>query len=146
MALILGEGASDFISGNKMDFTNYSTEVDIHHIFPQKYCETQGYEKRKWNCIINKTPIHARTNRKIGGNAPSTYLKSIEAVVSSVNDLDKNVSSHGINVAAIREDDFDTFFFSRTKTILDLISKAMGKKINNLNSADIVEAFGKPLE
>ena len=38
MALILGEGARDFISGDMMDFTNFVAEyVDIHHIFPQKH-------------------------------------------------------------------------------------------------------------
>ena len=79
MALILNKGAKDFISGNKMDFTNFIADyVDIHHIFPQKYCEKQGHEKHKWNCIVNKTPIAYRTNRIIGGNAPSEYLKAIE--------------------------------------------------------------------
>jgi hypothetical protein len=146
MALILSEGARDFISGDKMDFTNFvATYVDIHHIFPQKYCEKKGYEKRKWNCIVNKTPIAYRTNRRIGGDAPSKYLKAIEDKVSA-RVLDENVRSHGIDVATLREDDFDTFFAFRAKAILDLISKAMGKRINNLNSTDIVEAFGMPLD
>ena len=146
MALILGEGARDFISGNKMDFTNFSAnDVDIHHIFPQDYCKKQGYARRKWNSIVNKTPIASRTNKKIGGDAPSVYLKRIEANVSAAA-LDENVRSHGIDVTALREDDFDTFFAVRAKTILDLISKAMGKMINNLSSTDVVEAFGRPLE
>jgi hypothetical protein len=127
MALILGAGACDFISGDKMDFKNFVADhVDIHHIFPRKYCEKQGYEIRKWNCIVNKTPIAYRTNRKIGGDAPSKYLKTIEANVLPAN-LDQNVRSHGIDVAALRKDDFDNFFALRSKTILALISKAMGK-------------------
>lgn len=147
MALILAEGAKDFISGSKMDFTNFALEfVDIHHIFPQKYCEEQGYDKRKWNCIVNKTPIAYRTNRKIGGVAPSKYLKAIEDNNVSAADLNANVKSHGIDVTSLRNDDFDTFFALRAKTLLGLISKAMGKSINNLNSTDIVEAFGMSLE
>jgi len=146
MALILGEGARDFISGDKMDFTNFVADyVDIHHIFPQKYCEKKGYERRKWNCIVNKTPIAYRTNRKIGGDAPSKYLKAIEANVSTTA-LDENVRSHGIDVVSLREDDFNTFFAYRAKTILDLISRAMGKKISNLDSTEVVEAFGMALE
>lgn len=146
MALILGEGARDFISGDKMDFTNFVADyVDIHHIFPQRYCEKKGYEKRKWNCIVNKTPIAYRTNRKIGGVAPSEYLKTIEANVSAAT-LDVNVRSHGIDVAALREDDFETFFANRAKTILGLISKAMGKSISNLNSTEVTDAFGMSLE
>ncbi len=147
MALILGEGARDFISGDKMDFTNFVADyVDIHHIFPQKYCEKQGYDKRKWNCIVNKTPIAYRTNRKIGGAAPSKYLKAIEGTNVSAAALDTNVASHGIDVASLRKDDFDTFFALRAKTLLGLIAKAMGKQINNLDSTDVVEAFGMSLE
>lgn len=146
MALILDEGARDFISGDKMDFTNFVADVDIHHIFPQKYCEQRGYEKRKWNCIVNKTPIAYRTNRKIGGDAPSKYLKAIENTNVSAAALNTNIESHGIDVTSLRGDDFDTFFAFRAKTLLDLISKAMGKRINNLNSTDVVEAFGMPLD
>lgn len=147
MALILNEGARDFISGDKMDFTNFvANYVDIHHIFPQKYCEQQGYERRKWNCIVNKTPIAYRTNRKIGGVAPSKYLKSIEDTNVSSATLNANVESHGIDVTSLRNDDFDTFFAFRAKTLLDLISKAMGKRIANLDSNDVVAAFGLALD
>lgn len=147
MALILSEGARDFISGDKMDFTNFVADyVDIHHIFPQKYCERKGHEKRKWNCIVNKTPIAYRTNRKLGGDAPSKYLKAIENTNVSPAALNANIASHGINVTALREDDFDTFFAFRAKTILELIGKAMGKSINDLNSTSVVETFGMPLD
>jgi hypothetical protein len=146
MALILNEGSRDFISGDKMDFTNFVADyVDIHHIFPQKYCKSMGYDWRKWNCIVNKTPISYRTNRIIGGAAPSEYLKAIEKNVSA-DALNINVQSHGIDATCLREDDFDTFFAFRAKTILDLISKAMGKRITNLNSTDVVDAFGMALE
>lgn len=147
MALILAEGARDFINGVKMDYANFASEfVDIHHIFPQKYCEEQGYDKRKWNSIVNKTPIAYRTNRKIGGVAPSKYLKAIEDTNVSAADLNANVESHGIDVTSLRNDDFDTFFALRAKTLLGFISKAMGKNINNLNGTDVIEAFGMSLE
>jgi hypothetical protein len=146
MALILGEGARDFISGDMMDFTNFVADyVDIHHIFPQKHCESKGYERRKWNCIINKTPIAYRTNRKIGGVAPSEYLRAIEKNVSA-DSLNDNIQSHGIDVTSLREDDFDMFFACRAKTLLELISKSMGKRITNLDSTDVVDAFGMALD
>jgi hypothetical protein len=147
MALILGEGARDFISGDKMDFKNFATvQVDIHHIFPQKFCEQQGYEKRKWNSIVNKTPIAALTNKMLGGKAPSKYLKAIENTNVSPTALNANIESHGIDAASLREDNFDKFFLARAKTIVKLISKAMGKRADNLNSSDVVEAFGGSLE
>ena len=67
MALILKNHAHDFISGADMDFSTYANEkIDIHHIFPKDYCIKQGYEKLKWNSIVNKTPIFANSNREIG--------------------------------------------------------------------------------
>lgn len=147
MALILAEGARDFISGDKMDFTNFvADDVDIHHIFPQKYCEEMVYPKDKWDCIVNKSPIAGRTNRKIGGDAPSKYLKAIENTNVSPAALNGNIASHGIDVSSLRSDDFDVFFVCRAKTLIDLISKAMGKQIDNLNSTDVIEAFGMPLD
>ena len=146
MALILGEGARDFISGDKIDFKNFvADKVDIHHIFPKKYCKHKNYDPRKWNCIVNKTPITYRTNRKIGGNAPSEYLKAIEKNVSA-DALNANIESHGIDTTSLRKDDFDTFFVFRAKTLLEIIGKAMGKRIANLDSTDVIEAFGMSLD
>ena len=145
MALILGKGARDFISGDKMDFTNFVADyVDIHHIFPQKHCESKGYDRRKWNCIVNKTPIAYRTNRKLGGSAPSAYLRAIEKNVSADN-LDSNIKSHGIDVDSLRNDDFDTFFAMRAKTLLELIGTAMAKRITDLDSTEVIDAFGMAL-
>jgi hypothetical protein len=145
MALILAEGAKDFISGDKMDFTNFSEDIDIHHIFPRKYCENNGHDSGKWNSIVNKTPLRSRTNRVIGGDAPSKYLKSIEEKVSA-SALDAYIETHHIDVTSLRNDDFDAFLALRAKTLLDLIGKAMGKHIGNRDSTDVVEAFGKSLD
>ena len=38
----------------------------------------KSMNKAKWNSIINKTPISARSNREIGGVAPSVYLGKLE--------------------------------------------------------------------
>lgn len=146
MALILNYGARDFISGDKMDYTNFAADsVDIHHIFPQKYCERQNYDRRKWNCIVNKTPIAYRTNRKLGGEAPSKYLQMIQDTNVAADALDKNLRSHVIDVASLRADDFQTFFIHRAKALLELIGKAMGKQIPELDSFDVIQAFGAPL-
>ena len=75
MALIMKNHCKDFLTGDEMDFVLYENEkVDIHHIFPRRYCEKCNYDKLKWNSIINKTPLTAKTNRVIGGNAPSQYI------------------------------------------------------------------------
>lgn len=146
MALILKENCKDLISGKAMDFTVFLDEAtDIHHIFPKAYCENKGYKRAKWNSIVNKTPLFARTNRILGGNAPSIYLNKIENSKVAPILLDEYLKSHLINVSFIRNDNFSEFFAERAKLILDIISKAMGKSINNRDSDDIIEAFGKPL-
>lgn len=144
MALILKAHARDFISGSEMDFASYVEEAtDIHHIFPQNYCEKQKYNRTMWNSVINKTPIYARTNRIIGGVAPSKYISSIERnhkVESSK--LDEYLASHQIDVAAIRSDDFYTYFDKRKKALLDLIGKATGKKVSGRDEV-LLEAVGE---
>ncbi|WP_207706915.1 GmrSD restriction endonuclease domain-containing protein [Alkalibaculum sporogenes] len=147
MALILHAGAQDFISGSAMDFTTFLDEsTDIHHIFPHAYCEGQCIERVKWNSIINKTPLFARTNRILGGNAPSSYINYIKknGHVTSVQ-LDKHIASHLIDVASIRSDNFNQFIICRAKALLDLIGSAMGKTITNRDSDEVIAAFGQKL-
>lgn len=148
MALILKAKAIDFISGKEMDFTVFSDEnIDIHHIFPRAYCEEQNFSKTKWNSIVNKTPLSYRTNRIIGGNAPSVYLKKIEKD-GHVTEADVNAyaASHLIDVDDFRADRFDEYFIKRAKALLRLIGSAMGKPIVNLGGEDVVNAFGASLE
>lgn len=132
MALILKAKALDFISGSEMDFASYVEEAtDIHHIFPQNYCEKQGIDRALWNSVINKTPLYARTNRIIGGVAPSRYISSLERNHNvAAENLNIYLASHQINVEAIRNDDFDTYFKGRRDALLDLIEQATGKPIS----------------
>ncbi|MDR2197926.1 MAG: DUF262 domain-containing protein [Deltaproteobacteria bacterium] len=138
-ALILQAGARDFISGKKMDFTLFSDEtIDIHHIFPKRYCDKKGYDSKKYNSIVNKTPLSSLSNRIIGGNAPSVYLKEIEKKGKAAgSDVDNFVSSHLIDVDDLRKDDFDGFFIKRAEALLSLIAIAMGKPVAGLDGRDL---------
>ena len=147
MALILKEGCLDFITGSAMDFTTFIDEgTDIHHIFPRKYCEDLKMDRRKWNSIINKTPLFAKTNRSIGGSAPSKYVQKIISDNKVTEDnLKLYLASHLISVDDLRNDDFDEYFIKRAKALLNLISIAMDKPISNLDGEDVVKTFGKAL-
>lgn len=131
MALVLKNRARDFISGKEMDIVTFVGEAtDIHHIFPANYCIKQGLDRARWNSVINKTPICARTNRIIGGWSPSKYLDSIiRNHNSNQYDLDASLRSHQIDVDAIKADDFDTYYENRRNALLDLIENATGKTI-----------------
>lgn len=146
MALLLKSGSMDFVSGRPMDFTSFIDEViDIHHIFPRAYAE-KHYKRDKWNSIVNKTPLFARTNRILGGHAPSVYLTRIERDDKvNTEDLNKYISSHLINIEQLRSDNFNDYFAERAKSLLGLISDAMGKTIANRDSEETISAFGKSL-
>lgn len=78
-ALLMREGARDFRSGQKFDATVFFDEsVDIHHIFPRAWCEAQKIPEKVFDTVINKTPLSYRSNRIIGGVAPSKYLAKLE--------------------------------------------------------------------
>jgi len=131
-----------------MDVTIYlEKNSDIHHIFPKEYCEIQGYDKRYWNSIVNKTPLFYSTNRAIGGVAPSKYLKKIEVEKNvDPNLINVFVSSHILKYEYLSSDDFDNFITDRASRILDLIENATGKKITDRGSEDVLKEFNKKLE
>ena len=147
MALILKNRARDFISGYEMDFARYSDDsIDIHHIFPKDYCIRQGYNKLKWNSIVNKTPISASSNREIGGVAPSVYLGKLEKKGSvTPSDLDSFVETHLIDHDLLRNDKFQDFIIDRSKKLLRAIEQAAGRTIAAKDSDEVRQRFGDVL-
>ena len=125
-ALLMKEGAQDFRAGQKFDHTIFFGEnVDIHHIFPQDWCKRQGIKPAVYDSIINKTPLSFRTNRIIGGVAPSEYLAKLEkgdkhTPAIERERLDAYLLSHLIDPVILRRDDFDSFMADRQKTPSEL--------------------------
>lgn len=147
MALIMKNHSRDFISGQEMDFASYkATGVDIHHIFPKKYCISKGYDRLKWDSIVNKTPLSYSTNRELGGSAPSEYLTRIEGKKVDAQTLSGYLATHWIDMDDCKRNDFDHFIVRRAKHILDAIDAATGKKIAGRDSEEVKAAFGESLE
>ena len=132
-ALLMKEGAQDFRSGQHFDHTVFFGEnVDIHHIFPQDWCKKQNIKPNVYDSIINKTPLSYRTNRIIGGLAPSEYLAKLQYGASvtppiETEKLDVYLRSHLINPSLLRSDSFEAFMADRQKQLLALIEQATGK-------------------
>ncbi len=132
-ALLMKEGAQDWRSGQKFDHTVFFGEnVDIHHIFPQDWCKKDGRKPAVFDSIINKTPLSFRTNRIIGGVAPSHYLAKLAAGDEQTPPiepahLEAYLRSHLVDPELLRRDAFDAFMADRQKRLLALIEKAMGK-------------------
>ena len=103
-ALLMKMGSVDWRSGEPMSVTTYFDEsVDIHHIFPKAWCEREEIAPAVYNSIVNKTPLTARTNRIIGGQAPSTYLARLaksEQVSREL--LAANIATHQVEAERTR--------------------------------------------
>ena len=141
-AILMKEGAKDFRSGQAFDHTVcFGENVDIHHIFPQDWCRQKGLKPEVYDSIINKTPLSYRTNRRIGGAAPSEYLAALERGDSRTPgitpaQLDAYLVSHLIDPALLRANNFDAFMDDRQAKLLALIEKAMGKAAYRADVAD----------
>jgi len=129
--LVVREGAEDFFwKGKIKELDQEDIALDIHHIFPQDWCEKQAIPRARYNAIVNKTPVSYKANRMIGGVAPSVYLvklqshKQVQLADDAMNAL---LTSHCIDAKALRGDDFDGFYEARKAALLDLIKNAMGK-------------------
>jgi len=102
---------------------------------PRRACNStvkraNGIEPNRCDCIVNKTPLSAKTNRMIGGSAPSNYLGRIwKSAGVTPTRMDSILESHVIEPAALRSDDFLAFFKTREKALLDRVEAAMGKPI-----------------
>lgn len=147
MALVFREDCRDFIDGEQMTMVkSMMTPPDIHHIFPQAYCQKIGLDKSKWNSIVNKTPLIYTTNRTIGGVAPSKYLPRVlkEGEIDEV-ELRARIESHLIDYDALAADDFDAYFIDRAKKLLDAIERAMGKAVPDRGSEETIKRFGQSL-
>jgi len=132
-ALLMKEGAQDFRSGQEFDHTVFFGEnVDIHHIFPQDWCKKHGIKATVFDSIINKTPLSYKTNRIIGGVAPSEYLINLENGNKTTPPIDRKrldvyLRSHMIDPSLLRADSFEGFMADRQKQLLLLIEQATGK-------------------
>jgi hypothetical protein len=135
-ALVQREGAKDFYwksTIRDLDANDWEEcKLDVHHIFPRAWCESQHISPNRFNSILNKTPISFKANRMIGGKAPSAYLKQLQnhpAVQLNDGDMDNILITHSIDPSPLRQDDFEDFITARKQTLLAKIAAAMGKSI-----------------
>lgn len=148
-ALLLREGAIDFRSGQPFDQTVFFDEaVDIHHIFPKAWCESEKLSASLYDSVVNKTPLGYRTNRIIGGVAPSIYLEKLEKGRTGPNGqiieppidsgmLSNYLETHCIPVPELYANDFHAFMKARQKLLLDLVSRTTGHAVPT--AAEVVE-------
>lgn len=130
--LVLRQGAQDWYFKATVDQLDHDDmmSLDIHHIFPEKWCKEQGIKPHVFNSIVNKTAISYKANRKIGGYAPSAYLARLQAdklVALDNQSMDTLLATHQVPAQWLRTDDFHGFHKARKTLLLQLVEQAMGK-------------------
>ena len=130
-ARLILDGCKDFMSSDEITLQAYFDEkIDIHHIFPKKFCIAKGISSKRYDCIINKTAISSKSNKIIGGKAPSDYLAKIRVRADIDREqLKEHLRSHAISMPPLEANDFDAFFADRENKLLDRIEMAMGKAV-----------------
>lgn len=141
--LLQREGAMDFFWKTKIrdledsDWDEYS--LDIHHIFPKKWCEDNSISPAVYNAIINKTPISYKANRMINHKSiPSDYLAYLQThknVMLDDADMDAILRTHLIDPQILRSNDFKAFMETRKQALLTKIEAVMGKAVENVASS-----------
>lgn len=131
LALILSMGAVDFDTRRRIDATFVGDgKVDDHHIFPKGYLK--GADKKTENCVLNRTLISARTNRRISKKPPKKYLGEIENEdKKGVSSLKKILDSHLLpseEGSPLRKNDFEAFLAKRQELLYDKIKEVTGLK------------------
>lgn len=105
-----------------------NSTLEDHHIFPKNYLNKvliNEADKDLIDCVANRTLVPKLQNIKISDQAPSEYLKTIQAINPEIG---KSLENHLI----IRElldgeydDEFNFFINLRAEAIFDIIKKVM---------------------
>lgn len=137
MALLMANNSKDWMEDKMFGAVQYKDmSVDIHHIFPQAWCNKNNIDDEHRESIVNKTMLSARTNRVIGGVAPSSYVSKIERTAKiSEAELDELLRPHLVDPQALRSDDFESFFATRREALCHLVESAIGKPVQRDISA-----------
>jgi hypothetical protein len=143
-SLLLDRGARDWMTDKALDKVQYvDLKVDIHHIFPKRWCEQNHIDEERRDCIVNKTPLSASTNQSIGGATPSKYL-AVVAKKAGVSDelLASLLEGHLVSYELLAADNFDGFFADRREQLCKLIEKATGRDVQR----DLADGAGDGAE
>lgn len=138
-ALLMQRGAKDLRTGAETHEQTYFDEgIDIHHVFPQAWCEKRGVARGVYNSIVNKTPLSAKTNRALGGDAPSVYLARLQQKQNlAPEQVDGFLLTHLVDADRLRADDVAGMMRARAEALSREISEATGRPVSGLPLAEV---------
>lgn len=111
------DNGADIILNNA--YLKQANSKNYHHFFPKAFLNKNNEEEFFINHILNITIVDDFLNkRKIGAKAPSKYMKVFE---EQNGNLEKTMESHlitNLDKMGIWNDDYDTFFYTRSGSCL----------------------------
>ncbi|MBP7569291.1 MAG: DUF262 domain-containing protein [Acidobacteria bacterium] len=128
MCLILQNGALDFHNRGKITsllFGDKSNPVDDHHVFPRAYLNKREVPAKLRDCILNRTYIDRKTNRRLSKRAPSDYFGEIRKK-HGTKPTHELLRSHLLPEDQLFKDDFEGFLKAREAELLRLIAAKTG--------------------
>lgn len=145
-ALLMRSGCVDWVKHQPLQIaTFFDYRIDIHHVFPKKWCSENQIPAAERESIVNKTALSFRTNRSIGGRSPADYMPLLEREAGrSPAEMDAIVATHAINPAHLRTADFEAYFAQRSDTLMELVADAIGKPV--IRDVDVARADAKDFE
>ena len=127
---ILAKGARDWMEDKALDKVQYvDLAVDIHHVFPQKWCDDNGIDDEHRESIVNKT-THQRTHEPhdrrrgtivVPGGHRDRVRRSRPATGRAARDPPHRLPSVCAPTTSTR------FFIARRESLCQLVETAIGK-------------------
>lgn len=138
-ALLIRQGAIDWVFSDAplTQETMIGQYVDIRQIFPKGSLRgPNGKDDGRINSIVNKTALSYQASQYVSGK-PSAYVTNLVAKSALRDEWFEDVlETHLIDPAALRANDFESFYQDRSKRLTALIEEAMGKAVVFHEAAD----------
>ncbi|OAN57234.1 DUF262 domain-containing protein [Sphingomonas sp. TDK1] len=116
MATGLRRGGLDFADGASITATNFYSR-EFHHLFPVGVLSGDRKDERV-NRALNCALITWTTNRRVGAQTPSTYIRArAEAAHLGEAGVRQRLESHLVPFDALVADDYDAFLDARAARI-----------------------------
>ena len=121
-----------FLSKNMTVQNLLEGQKDIHHIFPRKYLQKQGFVAKDYNQIANLVVMQRSINIRIGDKPPATYFEKLQegcsigsppygVEIGNCEELKTNLDQHcipsDIQIADLTFENYTTFLEKRRKLI-----------------------------
>jgi hypothetical protein len=129
IALILSGGPKDFLRSERIDVKVIESDhIDDHHIFPDDFLKTKLKitEKKKRDCVLNRTLIDRTSNRQLRARGPKDYFGALlkERGANKYGEIMRTHKLPPEATSSILSNDYEGFLDYRADELLKLIKKA----------------------